>query len=135
MSNGSEEIAARVRDLAAFLIENDLESVRIERENEIFEVERAVVDHAEPIAATAAEVKAPARLDQIASDRVGIFHFSRPMPFSGEQLEGDRELGYIEQLGIRNPVRSRGVGRVVSILQQDGDLVDYGRPLFEVERT
>lgn len=134
MSDGTEEIAARVRDLAAFLIENDLTSVRIERENEVFEVGRVPVEFV-PAVVAVTEAKPPARVEQIASDRVGIFHYSRPVPFTGEVLDGDRELGYVEQLGIRNPIRSRGGGRIVAIFAQDGDLVDYGRALFDVERV
>ncbi len=131
--NPEDGIAQRVRRLAEFLVANNLESLRIERDDEVFEVGRAPeFVSAAPIEAKAAPVQA--RVEQIAADRVGIFHFSRPVPFVGELLDGDRELGYVEQLGIRNPIRSRGAGRVRAILQNDGDLVDYGRALFEVER-
>ncbi|HUY41222.1 MAG TPA: hypothetical protein VMV82_06605 [Candidatus Dormibacteraeota bacterium] len=132
---GSEEIPARVRRLAEFLVANDLQSVRIERENEHFEVRRAVAQRGLVLPVPEAKPVVTARVDQIAADRVGIFHLSRPAPFVGEVLDGDRELGYVEQLGIRNPIRSRGAGRIASILQGDGDLVDYGRPLFELERA
>ena len=128
-------IAERVARLAEFLIANDLESVRIEREHETFEVGRAAAE----AAVAMPETKAPpqsvqSRVEQIAADRVGIFHLGRPAPYEGERLEGERERGYVEQLGIRNPVRSRGAGRIVAILQRDGDMVDYGRPLFELDR-
>jgi acetyl-CoA carboxylase biotin carboxyl carrier protein len=135
MNSDGEGIPKRVADLATFLTDHDLRSVRIERNNEVFEVARA---------GTASEVPAPPsrgvtesaapRIDQVASDRVGIFRLGRPVPFVGEKVEQDRELGYVEQLGIRNPVRSRGAGRIRAILQRDGDIVDYGRPLFELER-
>lgn len=130
---GPEKISTRVRRLAEFLVESDLQSIRIERDRELFEVGRAIAERT--IAAPAFEpTSTPARVDQIAADRVGIFRLSRPTPVVGEVLDGDRELGYVEQLGIRNPIRSRGAGRIASILQGDGDLVDYGRPLFELER-
>jgi acetyl-CoA carboxylase biotin carboxyl carrier protein len=74
------------------------------------------------------------RLDAIKADLVGIFHLSRPAPSEGDLLEGDRELAYIEALGIRNPVRSLGAGRVVSIKRSDGDPVEYGQVLFEIDR-
>lgn len=136
MKDGPDSIAARVRELATFLIENDLQSLSIDREGEWFEVARRPLDraHVAPIAQPARNAL-PARVEQIAADRVGIFHLSRPVAYVGEVLDDDRELGYVEQLGIRNPIRSRGGGRVVAVLQQDGDLVDYGRPLFELERT
>lgn len=128
-------IAQRVARLAEFLVAHDLESVRIERGHETFEVGRAALQQAVAMsAAIASPANMPVRVEQIAADRVGIFHFGRPAPYEGEMLDGDRELGYVEQLGIRNPVRSRGAGRIVAILQQDGDVVDYGRPLFELDR-
>ncbi len=49
-------------------------------------------------------------------------------------VEGDRELAYVETLGIRNPVRSRGPGRVAMIYVTDGQPVEYGQPLFAIER-
>ena len=41
-------------------------------------------------------------------DTSASFGWARPAPFEGELLEADRELGYIEQLGIRNVVHSLG---------------------------
>jgi biotin carboxyl carrier protein len=49
-------------------------------------------------------------------------------------LESDRELAYVDALGIRNPVRSLGGGRVVSVLCADGQPVEYGQVLFEIDR-
>jgi biotin carboxyl carrier protein len=37
-------------------------------------------------------------------------------------------------LGIRNAVRSRGAGRVAMIYITDGQPVEYGQPLFAIER-
>ncbi len=133
---GDESIAQHVARLARFLVEEDLESVRIERPHESFEVGRTATERP---AVTLVSPKAPLaqsepRVERITADRVGIFHFSRPIPLEGERIDGDRELGYVEQLGIRNAVRSRGPGYVRAILQRDGDLVDYGRPLFELDR-
>ncbi|MEO6913410.1 MAG: biotin/lipoyl-containing protein, partial [Candidatus Baltobacteraceae bacterium] len=73
-------------------------------------------------------------LEMISSDLVGILHFSKPLAAEGERLESDRELAFVEALGIRNPVRSRGPGRIAAILSRDGAPVDYGQPLFEIDR-
>jgi acetyl-CoA carboxylase biotin carboxyl carrier protein len=70
----------------------------------------------------------------IKADLVGIFHLSRPPVREGEALEGDRELAYVDALGIRNPVRSLGAGRVISVLCRDGQPVEYGQVLFEIDR-
>jgi len=131
-------ISARVRRLVDAFIETDLIRVRIERDGETIEVGRPAMRHdqaqvAEAVALAAEPV--PVRnVESIKADLVGIFRMSRPAPVEGDLLEGDRELAYVEALGIRNPVRSRGAGRIAAILCKDGDAVDYGRPLFELDR-
>jgi acetyl-CoA carboxylase biotin carboxyl carrier protein len=136
-----EGLASRVRRLAEFLTENDLMRVRIERDGELVEVGRPRIDPgssllAEAAAQVAALEAAPARhIDTIRADLVGIFRPGRPAPFEGEYLDGDRDLAYVEALGIRNPVRSLGAGRIVAVLCQDGEAVEYGQPLFDLDRT
>ena len=65
---------------------------------------------------------------------VGIVRLSRPSVKAGTVLGGDRELAYVESLGIRNPVRSGGPGRIVEIFVTDGQPVEYGQPLFAIEK-
>jgi acetyl-CoA carboxylase biotin carboxyl carrier protein len=72
--------------------------------------------------------------DIVTSDLVGVLRFSRPQVNEGHQLESDRELAFVEALGIRNPVRSRGAGRVAAVFVTDGQPVEYGQPLFAIER-
>ncbi|HEY4441379.1 MAG TPA: biotin/lipoyl-binding protein [Candidatus Elarobacter sp.] len=72
--------------------------------------------------------------DLVTSDVVGIVRLGRPAPVEGQELDGDRELGFVETLGIRNPVRSRGPGRLSAVLVTDGQPVEYGQPLFAIER-
>jgi acetyl-CoA carboxylase biotin carboxyl carrier protein len=131
--NGS--LVGRVRDLVETFVQTDLIRLRIEREGEDFEIRRP----ATPGSAVPVEPPAPApvparNVETVRADLVGIFHFSRPTVGEGDVVEGDRELGYVEALGIRNPIRSRGSGRVVAVLVAEGEPVDYGRPLFEVDR-
>ena len=64
---------------------------------------------------------------------VGIVRFSRPSVTAGTVLVEDRELAYVESLGIRNPVRSAGKGRVADVFVTDGQAVEYGQPLFSIE--
>jgi biotin carboxyl carrier protein len=131
-------IAARVRRLVEAFVETDLIRVRIERDGERIEFGRPAMrhDHAQVAEAVALAAEAvPVRdVETIKADLVGVFRLSRPAPVEGDLLEGDRELAYVEALGIRNPVRSRGAGRIAAILCKDGDAVDYGRPLFELDR-
>src|SRR5215469_5589601 len=139
MPNDADALANRVRRLAEFLAASDVVRVRVEREDEEIEVAR----NATPVAPVSLVVTVdgvvapelpPLRLDAIKADLVGIFRLSRPTPLEGELLDADRELAFVEALGMRNPVRSLGGGRIVSIAAEDGAAVEYGQPLFLVDR-
>ncbi|HEV8022518.1 MAG TPA: biotin/lipoyl-binding protein [Candidatus Lustribacter sp.] len=129
-------IVERVRPLAQAFSDGGLTRLRV-RDGD-FEVEfrraPAAVSGAVADARPAGE-PAPARpVDAILADVVGVMRFLRPAVGEGMTLDGDRELAYVETLGIRNPVRSRGPGRVAMIYVTDGQPVEYGQPLFAIER-
>ena len=126
----------RVRTLARFLTESDAVRVRISRGEEDVEIAVRRVRAATPGegADRAQALATAARVDTIKADLVGIFHLGRPAPAEGEVFEGDRELGYVEALGIRTPVHSMGAGRLVGTAAADGAAVEYGQPLFLVAR-
>jgi biotin carboxyl carrier protein len=130
-------LSARVRALAELFVQTDLLRLRIERENDEIELGRKSLG-ADQVPEIPADLRAleapPIRADQVKADLVGIFHLSRPTIGEGDLLESDRELAYIEALGIRNPVRSLGPGRIVSVGKADGDPVEYGAVLFEIDR-
>jgi acetyl/propionyl-CoA carboxylase alpha subunit len=133
----STALVRRVRDLAEFFVGTDLLRLRIERGAQEVELARKslspelVGDIPSDLGALET---APRRLEAIKADLVGVFHLVRPAVSAGDLLENDRELAYVEALGIRNPVRSRGAGRLVSVMQSDGDPVEYGQVLFEIDR-
>jgi biotin carboxyl carrier protein len=127
-----DTIAERVRPLAQAFNDGGLTRLKV-REGD-FEVEfrRAPAPGAAP---RAAGEPAPAReVDAILADVVGIVRFLRPAATEGMMVEGDRELAFVETLGIRNAVRSRGPGRIAMIYVTDGQPVEYGQPLFAIER-
>lgn len=134
MAAESAGFAQRIRRLADFLATTDAVRVRIERPGEEIEVARRVRRAVTAGEAHALGEQAPARVETIKADLVGIFHLSRPAPVEGELLDEDRELGFIEALGIRTPVRSLGAGRIVAIASHDGAAVEYGQPLFLLDR-
>jgi 2-amino-4-hydroxy-6-hydroxymethyldihydropteridine diphosphokinase len=126
----------RVRALARFLADGDAVRVRIQQGDDDIEIAATPQRLRSP---ARSEDRAPAdapvhRVDTIKADLVGIFHVSRPAPLEGDVFDGDRELGYIEALGIRTPIHSMGAGRLVSVATADGAPVEYGQPLFLVAR-
>lgn len=131
----SERVSERIRGLVRFLEESDTVRVRIERPGDEIEIERrpraSGVQLGSPDRIVA---ETPPKLDSIRADLVGIFHLSRPAPLEGDVFDGDRELGYIEALGIRTPIHSMGAGRLVSVAAGDAAPVEYGQTLFLVAR-
>lgn len=132
-----DALVERVRSLAEAFLETDLVRLRIEDANEDayeFRKPHSAPARKEAASAEAAVPPPPVRLDPVKADLVGIFHLSRPPVREGEHLDRDRDLGYVEALGIRNPVRSLGAGRVAKVHCADGQAVEYGQLLFEIDR-
>ena len=141
-----ERALERVREVAAFCRDAGLESFRIEDDDLSIEVRRSGVVAAPSIALESAEVRVheapvpngavgPADLSAttvLKAEFVGIVRFSRPPVSEGTTLTEERELAYVESLGIRNPINSKP-GRVSAVYVSDGQPVEYGQPLFAVE--
>jgi len=137
-------IASRARALAGALAEAGFARLRVREGDTEIELRRAPRNGAHPALAPASESAAgpaaeraePAerRADLISSDVVGVVRLLRPPVSEGSDLDGDRELAYVETLGIRNPVRSRGGGHVTAVFVTEGQPVEYGQPLFAIER-
>jgi acetyl-CoA carboxylase biotin carboxyl carrier protein len=136
-------IATRARALAGALAESGFARLRVrdgETEIELRRAPRTVPAAVAllPTSLGAEPDRAPDRTsdpaEMVSSDVVGIVRLMRPAIAEGQLLEGDREIAYVETLGIRNPVRSRGGGRVSAVFVTDGQPVEYGQPLFTIER-
>jgi acetyl-CoA carboxylase biotin carboxyl carrier protein len=133
-----DTIVERVRALAEALTVSGLARLSVKDADFELEIRRsrpypAAVDavQAEPSEAQETIVDKP---DIVTSDLVGVLRFSRPQVTEGHRLDSDRELAFVEALGIRNPVRSRGPGRIATVYVTDGQPVEYGQPLFAIER-
>jgi acetyl-CoA carboxylase biotin carboxyl carrier protein len=141
------EVAERVRQVAAACADGDLLRVRVADAEMEIEVRRSAAvsvrlpagPDAEPEAweqgpSSNGVVAREPEPEVLTADVVGVVRLSRPAVAAGTVLAGERELAYVESLGIRNPVHSRGTGRVVKVFVDDGQAVDYGQPLFAIER-
>jgi 2-amino-4-hydroxy-6-hydroxymethyldihydropteridine diphosphokinase len=129
-------VSERIGALARFLSESGAARVRIERGDDAIEISVGGPTRWNDARSRGdgASETGSARVDTIKADLVGIFHLSRPAPADGDALDADRELGFIEALGIRTPVHSMGAGRIVSVAAADGTPVEYGQPLFLISR-
>ena len=135
------EIERLVRPLLHAFDESDLVRLAVDEEEFALEVVRRQRQRGEPAhgaappsAETDRAAGAPALpMDVVPADMVGVFHVSPPAAAAGDRVEESRELGYVEALGIRNPVRAPRAGTVAVVFVEDGDPVDYGQPLFGIE--
>lgn len=128
-------MATRIRALAGALAQSGFARLRVRDGETEIELRRSARAAAPPsYAPPVPDEPAERRGDIVASDVVGIVRLLRPPVAEGQDLDGDRELAFVETLGIRNPVRSRGGGRVSSVFVSDGQPVEYGQPLFAIER-
>lgn len=139
----------RIRSAAEFCASAGLTRFKLEDEDLAIEVRRRPRPAAQAAASPAAGAGGIANGSHVFSNGsavrdehepailkaefVGIVRFSRPSVTQGALVSGDRELAYVESLGIRNPIRSGGPGRVTRVFVSDGQPVEYGQPLFAIE--
>jgi biotin carboxyl carrier protein len=69
---------------------------------------------------------------------VGFFQLwskskNKPLVVVGDTVKDGQHVAVIRSLGISNEVESPVTGRIVEILVQDGQPVEYGQPLMEIE--
>ncbi|GKU79653.1 acetyl-CoA carboxylase biotin carboxyl carrier protein [Paenibacillus sp. L3-i20] len=98
-----------------------------------------VVTSGQPAVQEAAPIPAPAaNLHQIVSPMVGTF-YSSPTPESGPFVKaGDRVqeksvVCILEAMKLMNELEAEVKGEIVEVLVSNGQLVEYGQPLFLVK--
>ena len=90
--------------------------------------------------ATQPEVKAEANesLHKITSPMVGTFYAS-PSPDAavyvkaGDKVKKDSVVSIVEAMKLFNEIEAEVNGEIVEVLVQNGQLVEYGQPLFLVK--
>jgi len=74
----------------------------------------------------------------VAAPMLGIFHAGleadpKPLVRPGDLVGEDTVIGAIRVRRKLNPVKARRRGRVAAILVRDGDFVEYGQALLELD--
>lgn len=110
------------------------------------EIEKTEVktETVEPIAAIAAEPETSVEQDtedygyEIVSPMVGTFYRSSspesgPYVENGSMVHNDTVVCIVEAMKLFNEIEAETTGEIVEILAEDGELVEYGQPLFRVK--
>ena len=74
----------------------------------------------------------------VAAPLVGIFHSwarpkGKPLVSVGDSVKAGQRVGTIQSLNVLNEVETPFAGRVVEILVQDEQPVEYGQPLMTID--
>ena len=101
----------------------------------------AIVAPAAPLAPAAAEKPVePVKTNQIkvTSPIVGTFYRSSspdkpPYVETGDTVKNGQVLCIIEAMKLMNEIESETAGKIVQILVESGQPVEYGQPLFVIE--
>ena len=141
----------KIKALIALLEESDVteieihegeESVRISRHKQVV---AAPVAAAMPVAAAAAAAVAAAPAapatpsgHEVTSPMVGTFYRSsspgaKPFAEIGQQVSEGDTLCIIEAMKMLNQIESDKSGKIVAILVENGQPIEYGQPLFVIE--
>ncbi|MDR2429181.1 MAG: hypothetical protein LBD62_05175 [Candidatus Margulisbacteria bacterium] len=79
-----------------------------------------------------AETAQPETLEQIKSDRVGVFHGVKNLQ-TGSKVKAGETVAKIHAIGIKNEIKADKNCVIKEILAQESDLIEYGQPLFLIE--
>jgi acetyl-CoA carboxylase biotin carboxyl carrier protein len=90
--------------------------------------------------APAAPAKAAAAGDPFLSPMVGTFYRAptpeaKPFVREGDVVKPDTVLCIIEAMKVMNEIRAERSGKIAQILVENGEAVEYGQPLFVIQRT
>ena len=139
----------RLCRLIEMMKEHDLSEVDLQEDTQRIRLRRATapVVGAAPVYAAPAPLSAPAaaaipaddpNVVVIKSPMVGTF-YSKPNPKSppfvkvGDHLDPEKTICIIEAMKVFNEIPAEISGTVVAILVQEGEPVEYGKPLFKVD--
>ena len=143
----------KVRRLVELMNEHDLSELDLRQGEQRIRIRRGheplVVSGATPVAPAAAPRPAEVtptggvvdnpNLTVIKSPMVGTF-YAAPNPDSapfvrvGDQVGRDTTVCIIEAMKVFNEIPAECAGRVVAVLVESGEAVEFGQPLFKVEK-
>lgn len=129
----------KIKKLIDLMIESDLQSIEVKEGDQSIALARrnpVVAGTALPVAAAAAPAqKQSARGAVETSPMVGVF-YAAPSPGEapfvnvGQTISAGDTLGIIEAMKIMNPIEATQSGVIEEILVKNGDVIQFGQPLF-----
>lgn len=132
----------QLSELIAVVQESDLAEIQIEHGSFAVRIERYLAEAPAgvemPVQAAGAVVEEALAPIMLRSPQVGTFYLSaepegEPFLRAGSLVEQGQVIGLIEAMKLISEVEAESSGTVRRILVKDGQPVEYGQPLFELE--
>ena len=133
-----------IKELMALLENSTLSVLEVKQDNVKVRLEKPAVTVAAPVAVPApapAPVAAPAPADAgkaINAPIVGVF-YAAPSPDSepyvsvGKRVKKGDVVCIIEAMKCMNEIQAEEDGEITAVLATNGELVEYGQPLFAIK--
>ncbi len=147
MADEKDEILHQVENLIHIMRENSTKKVNIEtkewkisiEQKEGLPGENTTMLTTSPIPQHSEPVNIPSdQLHTISTPLVGTFYRSSspqtdPYVEIGDEIEEGQILCIVEAMKVMNEIHSDVAGTISAILVDNGEMVDYGQPLFEIK--
>ncbi len=128
----------KIKKLIDLMIESDLQAIEVKEGDQAISLTRRT-----PVIANGSPAPTPAEVPIVKSSRgaietapmVGVF-YAAPSPGEapfvkvGQTISAGESLGIIEAMKIMNPIEATQSGVIEEILVKNGDVVQFGQPLF-----
>jgi len=130
----------KIKKLIDLMIESDLQAIEVKEGDQSIALTRrnpvvAAAIPAMPAPSASAPVTKTPRGAVETSPMVGVF-YAAPSPGEatfvkvGQTISAGETLGIIEAMKIMNPIEATQSGVVEEILVKNGDVIQFGQPLF-----
>lgn len=130
----------KIKKLIDLMIESDLQSIEVKEGDQSIALARRnpiIAAGGVPVSAAieAPVIKAASRGAVESSPMVGVFYSAQspgeaPFVNVGQTVSAGETLGIIEAMKIMNPIEATQSGVVEEILVKNGDVIQFGQPLF-----
>ena len=130
----------KIKKLIDLMIESDLQAIEVKEGDQSIALTRrnpvvAAAVQTMPTATTAAPVVKTPRGALETSPMVGVYYAAQspgepPFVKVGQTISAGETLGIIEAMKIMNPIEATQSGVVEEILVNNGDVIQFGQPIF-----
>ncbi|EPF87905.1 acetyl-CoA carboxylase, biotin carboxyl carrier protein [Acinetobacter gyllenbergii] len=131
----------KIKKLIDLMIESDLQAIEVKEGDQSISLTRPTPVYAAAPVAAAPTASAPAPAAKTprgaveTSPMVGVF-YAAPSPGEapfvnvGQTVSAGETLGIIEAMKIMNPIEATKSGVIEEILVKNGEVIQFGQPLF-----